>query len=246
MKGLCAVFIHGFMGSPRQFARLAGAARQAGTEARLIGLPGHGGDVHAFAGCGRREWAAHAEAEIAALKAEFGRLILIGHSMGGLLAINAAAKDPAGVAGILALALPLRLHMTGSTAKLWLACIRGPKAGEHPRMAAGREMCGVSGIRLRDVPALLPNSLGLLRIMGEAERALPRLDMPLAAVNSAGDEIVSMRSLPVLKRRMPGAEAIELLESGHFWYSERDQASLDRILTEAVMRWGQPAFGRLH
>lgn len=102
---VCAVFIHGFMGSPAQFSRLAEVARAAGSQSRLITLPGHGGGVREFMRAGRSAWLAHVETELADLRAQHEKLLLVGHSMGGLLAINAAAKQPEGIAGILALAL---------------------------------------------------------------------------------------------------------------------------------------------
>ena len=111
---VCAVFIHGFMGSPAQFSRLAEVARAAGSQSRLITLPGHGGGVREFMRAGRSAWLAHVETELAALRAQHEKLLLVGHSMGGLLAINAAAKQPEGIAGILALALPLYLRATAN------------------------------------------------------------------------------------------------------------------------------------
>ena len=200
---MCAVFIHGFMGSPAQFSRLAEVARAAGSQSRLITLPGHGGGVREFMRAGRSAWLAHVETELADLRAQHEKLLLVGHSMGGLLAINAAAKQPEGIAGILALALPLYLRATANGLRIRVHSVLPARPEEDPRVCAARELRGVQGVTLWNAPALVPNSLGLLRLMAQTRKALPNLAVPLDVINSAEDELVSRRSLAFVRERLP-------------------------------------------
>ncbi|MDR0839413.1 MAG: hypothetical protein LBN99_07195, partial [Oscillospiraceae bacterium] len=59
------IFIHGFMGSPDQFADMADAVVSRGGSALSVLLPGHGGDSREFARCGADAWEAHVRGEIA-------------------------------------------------------------------------------------------------------------------------------------------------------------------------------------
>ena len=231
---VCAVFIHGFMGSPAQFSRLAEVARAAGSQSRLITLPGHGGCVREFMRAGRSAWLAHVETELADLRAQHEKLLLVGHSMGGLLAINAAAKQPEGIAGILALALPLYLRATANGLRIRVHSVLPARPEEDPRVCAARELRGVQGVTLWNAPALVPNSLGLLRLMAQTRKALPNLAVPLNVINSAEDEIVSRRSLAFVRERLAKASVFEQRESSHFWYSEYDKTELEQHLVQAL------------
>ena len=231
---VCAVFIHGFMGSPAQFSRLAEVARAAGSQSRLITLPGHGGGVREFMRAGRSAWLAHVETELADLRAQHEKLLLVGHSMGGLLAINAAAKQPEGIAGILALALPLYLRATANGLRIRIHSVLPARPEEDSRVCAARELRGVQGVTLWNAPALVPNSLGLLRLMAQTRKALPNLAVPLNVINSAEDELVSRRSLAFVRERLPKASVFEQRESSHFWYSENDKTELEQHLVQAL------------
>lgn len=142
MKDVCVVFIHGFMGNSALFAPFAEAVAACGAEVRLLTLPGHGGTLREFLRAGRREWQAHVDTELAALQAQQKTLLVVGHSMGGLLAVNVAAKRPDRIVGIFALAFPLYLRMTWVGIRIRTASACRERPGEDPRIVAARELRG--------------------------------------------------------------------------------------------------------
>ncbi len=98
------VFIHGAFTSSWSFDRFRKPFERAGFKVRAIDLPHHGpkADMDALASCGLREFARAIERDIADLE----RPILIGHSMGGLLAQIVASRRPVAAKILLAPAAP--------------------------------------------------------------------------------------------------------------------------------------------
>jgi pimeloyl-ACP methyl ester carboxylesterase len=98
------VFIHGAFTSSWSFDLFRKPFEKAGFKVRAVELPHHqpGANMDALAACGLRDFAKSVEADIADLP----RPILIGHSMGGLLAQIVAARRPVAAKILLAPAAP--------------------------------------------------------------------------------------------------------------------------------------------
>ncbi len=98
------VFIHGSFVASWSFDRFRKPFEKAGYRVRAIDLPHHqpGADMTALAACGLREYTAAVESAIADLQ----RPILVGHSMGGLLAQIVASRRPVAAKILLAPAAP--------------------------------------------------------------------------------------------------------------------------------------------
>ncbi|MET0546749.1 MAG: alpha/beta fold hydrolase [Caulobacterales bacterium] len=98
------VFIHGAFTSSWSFDRFRKPFERAGYRVRTVDLPHHEpkADLDALAACGLREYVRAVERDIADLE----RPILIGHSMGGLLAQIVASRRPVAAKILLAPAAP--------------------------------------------------------------------------------------------------------------------------------------------
>lgn len=226
----CVLFLHGFLGSPEQFAPLEAAVREMGIATHVLTLPGHKGTLADFLRHGRKDWEAAVTDAVRSLSESYTELYLCTHSMGGLLALNAYGEHPDLISGIFALALPLSLRFSLHSLRMYHSILSVPSPDDPPEVRAGREFLGVSGLRMHHALRLLPNSLGFCRLQKKGRRILRRGPLPLTAVWSKRDEIVSLRSA-VHSR---GNTAILLTESTHFWYSEREQNVLQHELTEML------------
>lgn len=85
------LMIHGFASSPAVFQRMAPALAERGYRCRVMRLPGFGETPEAT----RFElaaWQAAVEAEVQALRATSREVWLVGHSMGGTLALDQALR----------------------------------------------------------------------------------------------------------------------------------------------------------
>lgn len=142
--------------------------------------------------------------------------------MGGLLLINAAVKHPDKVKAVIALSLPLRLKLTARAVQNRLLLLKPPKENENAELRAARELCGVSGISALSAPRLLAGSLELLKLIRAAKKRLRLLKRPLIAINSKGDEIVSLGSLELAEREAGEFKALVLEHSSHFCFPKED------------------------
>lgn len=89
-----ALLIHGFTGSPQEVEPLAQELTQLGFYVIAPVLKGHGGDLKELSTCTWIDWIASAENSLQKLLQEYHKVIIIGFSMGGLIAAHLAARYP--------------------------------------------------------------------------------------------------------------------------------------------------------
>ncbi|WP_126428538.1 alpha/beta hydrolase [Brevibacillus marinus] len=94
MKVGCLIF-HGFAGDIYEVLPLAQALKEAGYAVECPTLDGHGLSRRHLAASTRHNWLASAEEAYKRLAMRAERIVLIGFSMGGLLAVQIAARCPA-------------------------------------------------------------------------------------------------------------------------------------------------------
>lgn len=229
MKRKAVIFIHGFLGSSAQFAPFREAVEAAGADAVCFTLPGHGGSFARFRKAGRKDWEACVLSRVESCAKEYGEVYLVGHSMGGLLAMHAALRFPESVKGILALSLPLSVRITPRTVRILAGSVR-KRETQDPYVLAARQFGGVGGITFFNSPLLLKNTFGLLHMMRAGRKQLPHLPVPLTVLNSKKDEIVSPRTAAIVKKRLPAAKVCSLAESGHFYFPEGETARIRRAV----------------
>lgn len=95
MKPGRVLLIHGFTSGPFAFEFLIPALREEGFSPIVPTLRGHGHDSwKKLSGFTWRDWLEDAGKALDEAAGEDGPLVIVGHSMGGLLALNLAADDP--------------------------------------------------------------------------------------------------------------------------------------------------------
>lgn len=222
--------VHGIQGSPSQFAWLT--AQLPGHVDYLCPLlPGHGASVREFAAAGSADWLDFICETSDSAAARYRNVVYVGHSMGCLLGIHAAAEG-ADFKHMLLLACPLSLRPTVRYGlNNWRAVTqRNPS---DPWVQAAQAANSVhAGNPLSYLRCIRPY-WGLLTLMHRAKALLPSLDVPVTAMHSDRDEIVGARSLDILKSRA-GAKTVLLPGSGHFLYSDAAKQTILRAVTEAV------------
>lgn len=100
------LLVHGFADGPAVFARLAPPLAAAGFAVRALHLSGSGGPPAEMRGLTLAAWRADIDKEIAALQAAAPDrpVWLVGHSLGGALAFDAALRPANRIAGLVLLA----------------------------------------------------------------------------------------------------------------------------------------------
>ena len=85
------LFIHGIIGTPDQFNDLIPFVRKDISVYNIL-LDGHGKGVRDFASTSMKKWEKQVENAVEELALKHERIIIVGHSMGTLFAIEQAIK----------------------------------------------------------------------------------------------------------------------------------------------------------
>lgn len=101
------LLIHGLGCGPIQMRELAEHLSSWGFTARGILLPGHCGDTSDIACSSLHDWAEKVSSEYFQLKSRHGKVVVIGFSLGALLALQLAIKQPVG--GVIVMGTPVYL-----------------------------------------------------------------------------------------------------------------------------------------
>lgn len=218
------------MGRPKQFDALIAAVGVEWADIHNITLPGHGAGLSEFALSNANDWQLYVDDYIARLRARYDSIITVGHSMGGLLLINAMRTQNEKVKAIIAIALPLRIKFTCAGMMIRLKSILKPKENEDTALTYARSMCGVSGLSVLNTYRLIPNALGLLKIIRQSRAALPSLKTELTVVNSRNDELVSLKSIDLAKSKSRYVSAVILDAATHFWHPDNELYAIAKLI----------------
>lgn len=170
------------------------------------------------------------------------RAVLIGHSMGALVALAAAAADPDRVGGLVllgaALAMPvhpdlLRAAQAGDpgAADFILSWGFGRRAQLGGSRMPGLWMLGGGGqlLRQRGAAAALGVDLAACAAYGGGADAAGRIACPALVVAGAQDRMTSSKGGRALAAAIAGCRFAEIPEAGHMMMIEQPDATLDAI-----------------
>ncbi|GGK37617.1 esterase [Micrococcus flavus] len=227
---VAVVVLHGFTSGPASVRAWAEGVAGAGCAVRVPLLPGHGTRWEDLAATGADRIRAAVRAEVDAALAEHRHVVVAGISMGGALALDAAAHRPVAAVLVvnpalrfgnpLAHAAPLLRHVVPS-----LPAIAGDIADPEAREIA-YERTPVGGVA----------AVG--RIQRAAERGLGRITAPVTVFRSAQDAVVPEASHRALLRGLTRApvEVVPLPRSRHVATLDLDLPLLIAASRDAVAR----------
>ncbi|EOD00756.1 alpha/beta hydrolase [Caldisalinibacter kiritimatiensis] len=101
------LLIHGFTGSPAEMRLLGEYLADKGYTVKGILLKGHGTKVEDMEQTNWKDWISSAETELIQLKNKCDKIIVIGLSMGGIIALNLAARFE--VDSIISISAPINI-----------------------------------------------------------------------------------------------------------------------------------------
>ena len=222
------------MGSPNQFPELITVAQSHNFATAALLLPGHGDTPTHFGTSTFEQWQNHVNSEINRFSCEYKNIWLVGHSMGGLLALNASVDSPDNIRGILTLATPFTM----------------PKASMRSVKAAIKQLFGkkdnpakakyLSGSSVELTPSLLWNwhkpTNELKELMTTARMNLPVINIPITAVYSKADETTHISGLDVLRDELNNTllTPVVLTKSLHAYYPKDEQLIINEALLQLI------------
>ncbi|HEY1100051.1 MAG TPA: alpha/beta fold hydrolase [Myxococcota bacterium] len=202
-----AVVLHGFSGSPTEIRGLSEhlAAQGIGVHAPL--LPGHGLHHRDLEKAVRRDWLDAARAALDVVRRRHRRVVVVGQSMGGLLALSLAAEATDLVA-VVTLAPALAVSRLAQLSRISSVLPRFIPKFEERRpdlvdVAQLKEVWSYTHTPLRAVREVLA-------LASDVHVSLPKVTAPLLVVQGARDKTVR----PISSRRViarAGSTTKELL-----------------------------------
>lgn len=192
------LYIHGIMGSPLEFQRIAEALKDENIYFKALLLPGHGSNGYDFARTRSNAWQTHVNQEISHLKNSYSKIILIGHSLGGLLALNAALQYS--VDGIILLNTPIKTRISIQQISMSLRVLLSSGKANDPMIHTYRETFSVDLSDWWTMPLWIPRLLDINRIAGQTEKILHEVKVAVILFQSIHDETVNPKSAEILKR----------------------------------------------
>jgi carboxylesterase len=108
----CVVAFHGFGGTAAELRPLLDAIAADGYAVDAALLAGHGTRVEELQDLGLDDWVAGARTRVRAARERHGRVVLLGFSLGSLVAMQLAADEPEGIIGLAVLGNALTLRGT--------------------------------------------------------------------------------------------------------------------------------------
>jgi carboxylesterase len=106
----CIVAFHGFGGTVAELRPLLEAVAREGYAVDGALLEGHGGRVEALQDVRFDGWVDAGRARLRAARDRYGRVVLLGFSLGSLVAMQLASEQPEGLCGLVVLGNALWLH----------------------------------------------------------------------------------------------------------------------------------------
>jgi pimeloyl-ACP methyl ester carboxylesterase len=240
------VFLHGALNDHSVWSHQSDALAERGYAVLAPDLPGHGADspgpalasVEAMAG-----WLlAHLEANGVA------RALLVGHSMGSLIALEAARRDPARIAGLALLGTAAPMKVSDAL----LASARDDQAGAIAMVAQWSHAPLPATEGSAAEPSLQERSRQLMeRIAAEGPAGLLHTDLAACKAYAGGPEAIAALDCPVLfilgrldKMTPPRAAAaltqgarhgtVVEVDAGHAMMAEQAGAVLEALASFAA------------
>lgn len=219
------LFIHGIVSTPQHFERLIARLPPQVSVMNLL-LAGHGGTAWDLTHGSMALWQLQVDSALTYLAMDHRRVLVVGHSMGTLLALDAALRHPDCVTALFLLDVPLSIHVRP------LAVINSLHLGlslplrENDEYRAAKASFGVTPTR-NPLPYLgwTMRYHEMFCLAHRLRREVSALRVPCFAFQSGKDEMVG-RSAADLLRRNPLCTVDVMEQSYHFWYAPEEDARM--------------------
>ncbi|MBQ8555817.1 MAG: alpha/beta hydrolase [Clostridia bacterium] len=227
------LFVHGILGTPRYFDGFVARIPETYSVHNLL-LAGHGGTVADFGRASMAQWRQQVREALIELRGSHRRVLVVAHSLGTLLTLQALIDEPGLADALFLLAVPLRIFPKPRTALTNILVGLGATKPASPAIRAAQEAYGTdSDWRVWRYIPWIPRYLELFAQSAAIRRMLPRLTVPTQAYMSARDDLVSMRSCKALQKAACVTVTV-LPESGHYHYAAKDRALLLERFTQMM------------
>lgn len=224
------LFIHGICGTPDHFRELIPLQQLVPDSWSVYNLllDGHGGTVMDFAGSSGKIWREQVTSACDTLMKSHERILIAGHSMGTLYALQLASKYPSKVQKLFLLAVPMRPWLNPVTMIDLLMMVFGKLEDISPKRKALMKAAGIqTSMRLWEYVLWVPRFVDLFREIYRTERIIGSVEADCRCYQSQKDELVLRASEKVLRKNRK-MQIYPLKGSSHFYYCPEDREQILR------------------
>ena len=219
------LFIHGICGSPVFFEDFYQKVPSSWSLSSLL-LEGHGGGTRDFTSSSMAAWKAQVAEEVDRLADQHDALMIVGHSMGTLLAIEQSLRRPETIKSLFLLALPLAVRPRPSAVTHSVRTALGLNRSQKPALQAARRVYGIQPDRkIWRYFGFIPRYWELMKEMRASRERLLEVRVPVHVFQSKKDEVVSPRTTAYLMKN-PRMDLAVLEKSDHKYHPPADKAFL--------------------
>ncbi len=197
---VAVLLLHGFTSSLDTVNGLVPHLEKAGIVYRMPTLRGHGQSPEALRGIVWRDWVEDAREALLDLEREGKPIVIVGLSMGGLVALNLAAEHPGSVAGVVTVAACLEfrhplipyLGLLSATVKDW------PSSPDYADPALVQYCNNYSHFPLKSFASLYA-------FREVVKEVLPYLKAPVLVIQSTQDPVVRLDAAEQIRQKSGSA-----------------------------------------
>ena len=224
------LFIHGIAGTPNHFSDFVELVPENLSVWNLL-LDGHGKGAVEFSKTSMKRWETQVQNAVEELSQTHEYLYIVGHSMGTLFAIEQAIRNPK-ITKLFLLAVPLKLFLKSAmVSNAWKVYFDKIKPGDASALAA-KKCYGIENDKMvLHYLGWIPRFMDLFAKIRQTRKRLHLLNTPTAAFQSMKDEMVSSKTMDLL-RENPSVSVTVLPASGHYYYPEEEYGFLLRRFAE--------------
>ncbi|HLQ30475.1 MAG TPA: alpha/beta fold hydrolase [Ktedonobacteraceae bacterium] len=233
------LLVHGLNGSRRDLAELETVLQERGMITSNMLLPGHGSDVRDMLPLGWQHWADAVRDELKALKQRCDIVFLVGHSLGGALALHMAAHEE--VAGVVIMCAPLHMHplthfvvrVAKNISPLW-PTVREDVRDPHARRRYTRDVYRWTPMRPVE---------SMLQFLPTLRAELPKVTAPALIMTSIHDHVVPARDSREIYRHIGSQEKhlVTFHHSYHVIMKDYDREEVFAKTTAFILRHASKA-----
>lgn len=226
---------HGIFGSPNQFTDMGEYFFEKGYTTQTLLLPGHGGTTKDFAETRAYMWRAYLKVAAQKLKETHKNIVLMGHSMGGLLSIE-AAKD-IGCCALILIGTPTSINTSLTSARTAHKSVIGDNVdGNEEDMV---KLYSVDPPKAWEALSWSHPLMDLVEMCREITTFLPDINIPVLISQCNKDTTIGLESLNKLATGLNKnvVEAVILENSNHSHFIPEERAILISRIESFLQRF---------
>jgi len=223
------------MGSPNQFQDFINTVHDAECSFYAMLLSGHGFCINEFAKYNVHDWEQQVQGELDKLKNKYDKIYLFGHSMGGLLALNASLNKDNKIAGVFLLSTPLKMNtfnLIFFIKKLKLLLY----SKSHNVKATYMKSNSIDMSNVLLYPLIIKPTINFYKLLHKTKMNLEKISVPVCMVHSTNDETTSYKSAKLLYEGLCNTkrEHITINKSWHAYFSEDEWSIVAQNLSDFI------------